>query len=114
MNWFSYPMLAIYLLIIIAIIWYGSTWSKNTGFKIVRFYMPKCGACISTKSAWDEFVKTNPLIQTVEIDGTDPKNKKLVEQYNIKYFPTYLKIREEIDVYSGDRSAADLTKFANK
>ena len=90
--------------------------SPNSGKKkIVYCYMDGCPHCDKAMPAWDEFSSSTKVVDTAKIESKeDPGFMKKME---VQGFPTFLLLdangKKEKE-YSGDRSSADLEKFAKE
>lgn len=95
-------------------------YSDNVKVKIVLFYAPWCGFCVSLKKS-GVVMKTfkdmnNPQVVYEEYDA-DKDVDKLVNKYNINGFPTILAISPDgtkLGEFKGDRNDPEsLIKFTN-
>ena len=88
----------------------------NTEMVIVFFKMERCGHCKNFKPTWDKVSKelNNKKVngKTCKMEVVDASNSALTDKYNVRGFPTVLKLEgEKVKEYSGDRSYADVVEF---
>jgi thiol-disulfide isomerase/thioredoxin len=83
---------------------------KITDDTVVIFFAPWCGHCKSAKPEFEKAVQ-NGGGGIVMIDATVPDNKKLVEKYNVRGFPTIMKGNKP---FNGNRTEKDILEFAKK
>ena len=86
-----------------------------TGQKTFVFKMNGCPHCVKMEPEWSRFKAMNSTnIQTKELEAS--KDSALAKKYNVKGFPTLLMINngKVIDTYSGERTAEEFNKFAEK
>ena len=83
---------------------------KITDDTVVIFFAPWCGHCKSAKPEFEKAV-ANGGGKVVMVDATVPDNKKLVEKYNVRGFPTIMKGGES---FNGDRKEDAIIAFAKK
>jgi len=78
---------------------------------VLIFYAPWCGHC---KESMGEFKDASDKGSgnIVLIDATDPSNDALVNEYNIKGFPTIIK--GDGTKYTGSRSSESILSFATE
>ena len=87
--------------------------NNNNSKRLLLFYAPWCGASKSFLPTWDKLKDNQDLVtETYNVDLEE--NKKIAEEYNIKYLPTLFVVKgNEKNKYSGDRSYDDIIKFYN-
>lgn len=87
--------------------------NNNNSKRLLLFYAPWCGASKSFLPTWDKLKDNQDLVtETYNVDLEE--NKKISEEYNIKYLPTLFVVKgNEKTKYSGDRSYDDIIKFYN-
>lgn len=83
------------------------------------YYLPTCGWCKKFNPVWEEFtieVNNNKVpVKTVKVDGSDEKNKKLLEKFSINGFPhIQLEKGDEAVIYEGERTVKDLMNFVKE
>ena len=83
---------------------------KITDDTVVIFFAPWCGHCKQAKPEFEKAV-ANGGGTVVMVDATIPDNKKLVEKYNVKGFPTIMKGNVS---YNGARKEDDIIDFSKK
>ena len=83
---------------------------KITDDTVVIFFAPWCGHCKQAKPEFEKAV-ANGGGKVVMVDATVPDNKKLVEKYNVKGFPTIMKGNVS---YNGARKEDDIIDFSKK
>jgi hypothetical protein len=76
---------------------------------VLIFYAPWCGYCKRSMSEFENAVSQGDGM-VVLIDTTKEMYKPLVEEYNIKAFPTI--IRGDGTKYTGDRTADNIVEFS--
>ena len=119
----GYKWLFLALLIILAAVFLFAFFrSKKEGFEngagtILYFFMPECGHCQKFNPEWEKLQKmiddNRAPLRLNKIDGTDDGNKDLVDQYNVKGFPTLILERgNRSDPYEGERTAEAVYKWA--
>ena len=87
---------------------------------IGKIYAEWCGYCQMLKPQWDEMKeKLDSKTQIIDLEiGEKDKLNDLLKKYpklEVSGYPTIFKIKNEnIEYYSGDRSADDLLKWASK
>lgn len=86
---------------------------------ILLVHSPHCGHCKAMMNDWREFKAANAdKVVIKEIDGST--NQKATQSLGVRGFPTILWLpgglntSEGAVVYQGDRSSADIEKFARK
>ena len=121
----GYKWLFVTLLIILVVVFLVAFFrAKREGFengagKVLYFYMPECGHCQKFNPEWEKLQKMvnekrAPLTLN-KVDGTDDANKDLVNQYNVKGFPTIiLEFGNKSSVYDGERTASAVYEWATK
>ena len=83
--------------------------------KFVFAYMNGCPHCDKAMPAWDEFAANCSEMECKKIESKE--DKAFMQKHEVQGFPTYLLLDssgEKVKEYSGDRSAADLKKFASE
>jgi thiol-disulfide isomerase/thioredoxin len=120
----GYKWLFVVLLVILVIVFlYAFMRAKKEGFEngagnVMYFYMPECGHCKKFNPEWEKLQKMvdddrAPLTLN-KVDGTDEANKDLVNQYNVKGFPTIIvEFGNKSSVYDGERTAEAVFKWAS-
>ena len=87
---------------------------------IGKIYAEWCGYCQMLKPQWDEMKeKLDSKTQIIDLEiGEKDKLNDLLKKYpklEVSGYPTIFKIKNEnIEYYSGDRSANDLLRWASK
>ena len=120
----GYKWLFVILLVILVIVFlYAFMRAKKEGFEngagnIMYFYMPECGHCKKFNPEWEKLQKMvddkRAPMTLNKVDGTDDANKDLVNQYNVKGFPTIiLEFGNKSSVYNGERTAEAVFKWAS-
>ena len=120
----GYKWLFVVLLVILVIVFlYAFMRAKKEGFEngagnIMYFYMPECGHCKKFNPEWEKLQKMvddkRAPMTLNKVDGTDDANKDLVNQYNVKGFPTIiLEFGNKSSVYNGERTAEAVFKWAS-
>lgn len=105
--------IAICIIVLIAIYYFTNTTnSSNDKDKIIWFYSPGCGYCTNMENDWAIFKSRAPSNFVLEKINTT-KNQKMADDFGVEGVPHIVKIKNgKRTVYSGDRSAKDLLKFA--
>ena len=90
--------------------------SPNSGKKkLVYCYMDGCPHCDKAMPAWEDFSSSTTVVDTAKIESKeDPEFMKKME---VQGFPTFLLLDaggNKLEEYEGDRSSADLEKFAKE
>ena len=90
--------------------------SPNSGKKkIVYCYMDGCPHCDKAMPAWEEFSSSTEVVDTAKIESK--KDPEFMKKMEVQGFPTFLLLDAggiKIKEYEGDRSSADLEKFAKE
>lgn len=92
------------------------------GHALVEFYHPNCGHCQTLKPEWEKMCsqlkkiyKGNATIAAIDCSDQNMLNKLTIDK-NFQGFPTILHMINGKNVdggeYNGDRTSADLLKFA--
>ena len=84
--------------------------SKITDDTVVIFFAPWCGHCKTAKPEFEKAV-ANGGGKVVMVDATVPDNKKIVEKYGVRGFPT---IKKGNKTHTGERTEKDIIEFATK
>ena len=90
---------------------------ETSGPTFVFFYMDGCSHCENAKPEFARFQKSyKGPVNIIKIDGNDPSNKELVENNNIRGYPTFKYfpngLNGESKEYNGtERTADDFNKF---
>ena len=84
--------------------------SKITDDTVVIFFAPWCGHCKTAKPEFEKAV-ANGGGKVVMVDATVPDNKKIVEKYGVRGFPT---IKKGNKTHTGERTEKDIMEFATK
>jgi len=120
----GYKWIFIGLLVILTVVFLVAFMrSRKEGFEngagnVMYFYMPECGHCKKFNPEWEKLQKMvdnerAPLTLN-KVDGTDDANKDLVNQYNVKGFPTIIiEFGNKSTVYDGERTADAVFKWAS-
>lgn len=93
----------------------GKEGFANDATTVTYFFLPQCPYCKDFQEEWKKFQEAaKPAgIATVEVDGSSPKNQKLVAEKKVSGYPTILVTKNGKDIaYEGDRTAVELLKFA--
>lgn len=83
------------------------------------YYLPSCGWCKKFNPVWEEFTievdnKKVP-VKPVKIDGSDEKNKPILEKFSINGFPhIQLEKGNDVVVFEGERTVESLMDFIKK
>tara|TARA_Y100000389_G_scaffold79344_1_gene76075 strand:+ start:8970 stop:9389 length:420 start_codon:yes stop_codon:yes gene_type:complete len=79
------------------------------------FHVKWCGHCKSAKPKFVAFMKENPNVNAEMIDAEDPKNKSIVEAYDIEGYPTFIVSKNGKDtLYEGERTKEGFAQFAKE
>ena len=115
--------IAIVAVLIILGLYLYFVYAKTEGFdsmpKLSYYYLPTCGWCKKFNPTWVEFtIEVNNKkvpVKTVKIDGSEEKNKTLLEKFSINGFPhVQLEKGDKAVVYDGERTVKDLMEFVKK
>jgi len=90
--------------------------SPNSGKKkIVYCYMDGCPHCDKAMPAWEEFSSSTKTVDTAKIESKEDPD--FMKKMQVQGFPTFLLLDSsgaKEKEYEGDRSSADLEKFAKE
>ena len=122
-NGKGYKWLFIGLLVILFVVFLVAFFrARKEGFEngagnVMYFFMPECGHCQKFNPEWEKLQKmvddNRASLKLTKIDGTDDANKDLVDQYNVKGFPTIiLEYGNKSAPYDGERTAEAVYKWA--
>jgi thiol-disulfide isomerase/thioredoxin len=122
-NGKGYKWLFVGLLVILFVVFLIAFFrTKKEGFEngagnVMYFFMPECGHCQKFNPEWEKLQKmvddNRASLKLTKIDGTDDANKDLVDQYNVKGFPTIiLEYGNKSTPYDGERTADAVYKWA--
>lgn len=83
---------------------------ENGTATLMYFFMPECGHCKKFNPEWEKLqakVDTDRApVRLNKIDGTQDVNKEVVNQYNVRGFPTLiLEKGNKPHLYDGERTA---------
>ena len=98
----------IYLFVVILLLIIYYLWNQTTDLKVYWFHNPKCEHCKEMKDEWkkieDKLCGTG--IKYKLIDITDPKYKKIKDNFNFTTVPHIVKINANgtRDVFKGKRT----------
>ena len=89
--------------------------------QVLWFYRDDCSYCNKMEDEWSKFESSSrfslfPRISTKKININDETNQNLSNNYEIQGVPHIVKLGADgyRDVYSGERTAAALTKWSQK
>lgn len=83
--------------------------------KFVFAYMNGCPHCDKSMPDWDKFAANCSEMECKKIESKE--DGEFMQKHEVQGYPTYLLLDssgEKIKEYSGDRSEADLKKFASE
>lgn len=85
---------------------------KNKTTNLIYFYMENCGYCNEfTKKLWPQ-VKKITKIKTYKVNG--PEHKILTDKFNIKSYPTLIKLdKDGLTTFQDKRTLSNIKKFLN-
>lgn len=90
--------------------------SPNSGKKkLVYAYMDGCPHCDKAMPAWEEFSSSTTVVDTAKIESKE--DPEFMKKMGVQGFPTFLLLDSDGNkdkVYEGDRTSADLEKFAKE
>ena len=90
--------------------------ATNSGKKKFVFcYMNGCPHCDKAMPAWDEFAASCKDMECKKVESKE--DPKFMQEMGVEGFPTYVLLDSQGNKekeYSGDRSVADLKKFASE
>ena len=88
--------------------------SADADGNVLIFYANWCGYCKASKQEFlDAADEGNGKIVLVNVDDSDAK--PLVQRYNIKGFPTIIKVSgKSFKKYEGERTSKDIVAFLNE
>ena len=100
-----------FIVILIYIYYYKKNKDKIT---IILFYRDGCGFCEKIEPEWNKFkTMVGPNIEIKKIDSME--NTDMASDFNVVGVPHIVRVQgTKRYVYSGDRSAEDLLRFANE
>mgnify|MGYP001313844303 CR=1 FL=1 len=79
------------------------------------FHVKWCGHCKDAKPKFMEFMKKNPKVNAEMIDAEEPKNKAVVEAYDLEGYPTFIVSKNGKDtLYEGERTVEGFAQFAKE
>lgn len=102
----------VYLVVIILLVVIYYLWNKSNNLKVYWFHKPDCKYC---KEMLDEWEKVEDKlygsgIAYKRIDITEPRYKKIKDNFNFKTVPHIVKINSNgtRDVFNGKRKCDDI------
>lgn len=92
----------------------------NGGKKLVWFYADWCGHCKNMADSWNKASSKvnksndNKMIK-INVGEDDIEQKRIVEKYNIKGYPTILILQNGniVSLYEGERDESSLISYVN-
>ena len=87
----------------------------NNKKTLVFAYMDGCPHCDKAMPDWDKFASSCKVMNCKKIESKE--DSEFMQKREVQGFPTYILLDssgEKIKEYSGDRTTADLEKFANE
>jgi protein disulfide-isomerase A1 len=117
-KWLFLGLLTILLVVFIV----AFVRAKKEGFEggaatVFYFFMPQCGHCQKFNPEWERLQKMvdekRAPLKLKKVDGTDDANSALVQQHDVKGFPTILmEVGNKSVAYSGQRDADAIYDWA--
>ena len=110
-RWLFFGLVVILLVVfLVAFLRARKEGFENGAATLMYFFMPECGHCKKFTPEWEKLqtkVDTDRApVRLSKIDGTQDANKEVVNQYNVRGFPTViLEKGDESHVYDGERTA---------
>lgn len=119
-KWLFLGLLTVLLVIFIV----AFVRAKKEGFQggsatLMYFFMPECGHCKKFTPEWEKLQgkvdENRAPLRLTKIDGTEEANKEIVNQYNVRGFPTIvLELGAKSHTYDGERTADAVYAWAMK
>ncbi len=107
-------MNGVYIVVILVVLFFVYTYNSGP-VTVYRFYKPSCPFCVNSQEEWNKF-QNNPgnTMRVVAVDTSLPQNQHIARRYSVRTVPHIVGIRGwKRRVYTGDRTAVDLRKWAN-
>jgi hypothetical protein len=102
----------IYLLVVVLLVLVYYLWNQSNNLKVYYFMKPECKYCNEMADEWKtvENKLSGSGITCKRIDITEPRYKKIKDNFNFKTVPHIVKINNNgiRDVFDGNRKSDEI------